>query len=414
MIRKLRRKFVLINMLFVSAVLLAVFAALCLSTYRQIRTDSDEALTRALAMDTAGGKAPPRFEMGERKPDRHTPFLPVFCVRTGADGAVSDIYGETVSVTDEEAAQAVSLAFAHGGKTGVLSGLGLRFLREETPAGTTFAFVDLSSGRSTMQRLLLTSLLVGIGGLTAFFVISLFLSAWALRPVERAWERQRQFVADASHELKTPLTVILANTGILLSHREDTINAQRQWVENTKEEAGRMKTLVDELLFLARADTAHTPAMLPLDLSDVVMSRLLPFESVAYEQGLTLDSRVAPGITVTGDAGQLGQLTAILLDNACKYADREGRVLLTLDTAQSMARLRVHNTGVPIPPARLEHLFERFYRADDSRCLEKGGYGLGLSIAQSIVETHKGKITVRSGEEGTVFTVLLPLNRQSG
>ena len=164
MIRKLRRKFVLINMLFVSAVLLAVFAVLCLSTYRQIRTDSDEALTRALAMDTAGGKAPPRFEMGERKPDRHTPFLPVFCVRTGADGAVSDIYGETVSVTDEEAAQAVSLAFAHGGKTGVLSGLGLRFLREETPAGTTFAFVDLSSGRSTMQRLLLTSLLVGIGG----------------------------------------------------------------------------------------------------------------------------------------------------------------------------------------------------------------------------------------------------------
>lgn len=111
-----------------------------------------------------------------------------------------------------------------------------------------------------MQRLLLTSLLVGIGGLTAFFVISLFLSAWALRPVERAWERQRQFVADASHELKTPLTVILANTGILLSHREDTINAQRQWVENTKEEAGRMKTLVDELLFW-RGPTRPTPRL---------------------------------------------------------------------------------------------------------------------------------------------------------
>ena len=262
-----------------------------------------------------------------------------------------------------------------------------------------------------MRRLLLTSLLVGIGGLTAFFIISLFLSAWALRPVERAWERQRRFVADASHELKTPLTVILANTGILLSHREETIESERQWVENTKEEAGRMKTLVDELLFLARIDGAHKPTLMPLDLSDVVMSRLLPFESVAYEQGLTLDSRVEPGILVTGDAGQLGQLTAILLDNACKYADREGRVTLTLDTAQSMARLRVHNTGAPIPPAQLEHLFERFYRADDSRCREKGGYGLGLSIAQSIVETHKGKITVRSGEEGTVFTVLLPLHR---
>lgn len=151
--------------------------------------------------------------------------------------------------------------------------------------------------------------------------------------------------------------------------------------------------------------------MLPLDLSDVVMSRLLPFESVAYEQGLTLDSRVAPGITVTGDAGQLGQLTAILLDNACKYADREGRVLLSLDTAQSMGPAagaqyrRPHSAREARAPVRA------VYRADDSRCREKGGYGLGLSIAQSIVETHKGKITVRSGEEGTVFTVLLPLNR---
>lgn len=411
MIRKLRRKFVLINMLFVSAVLLAVFAVLCLSTYRQIRTDTDEALSRALTMDAAGNKTPPHFELGDRKPDKHAPFLPVFCVRVDADGTASHIYGETVSVTDEEAAQAASLALADGKETGVLSGLGLRFLRQDAPTGTTFAFVDLSSGRATMRRLLLTSLLVGIGGLTAFFIISLFLSAWALRPVERAWERQRRFVADASHELKTPLTVILANTGILLSHREETIESERQWVENTKEEAGRMKTLVDELLFLARIDGAHTPTLMPLDLSDVVMSRLLPFESVAYEQGLTLDSRVEPGILVTGDAGQLGQLTAILLDNACKYADREGRVTLTLDTAQSMARLRVHNTGAPIPPAQLEHLFERFYRADDSRCREKGGYGLGLSIAQSIVETHKGKITVRSGEEGTVFTVLLPLHR---
>ena len=172
-----------------------------------------------------------------------------------------------------------------------------------------------------------------------------------------------------------------------------------------------MKTLVDELLFLARMDAAHTPVLVPLDLSDVVMSRLLPFESVAYEQGITLDSRIDPGILVSGDAGQLGQLTGILLDNACKYADRGGRVSLTLDVCQPLARLQVHNTGAPIPPDKLAHLFERFYRADDSRSREKGGYGLGLAIAHSIVETHKGRITVQSGNDGTVFTVLLPLQR---
>ncbi len=411
MIRKLRRKFVLINMLLVSAVLVTVFAVLCLSTFRQIRADSDEALRRALSMDADGGKLPPRQDTGGKRPEGHAPLLPVFCVLLDADGAVVSVYGEAMSITADEAAQAAELALADGQTEGTLSGMGLRFLRQDTPSGTRIAFADMSSGRSTMRGLLLSSLLVGAGGLAAFFGISLFLSTWALRPVERAWERQRQFVADASHELKTPLTVILANTGILLSHKGNTIEAEQRWVENTKEEASQMKTLVDELLFLARMDAAHTPVLVPLDLSDVVMSRLLPFESVAYEQGITLDSRIDPGILVSGDAGQLGQLTGILLDNACKYADRGGRVSLTLDVCQALARLQVHNTGAPIPPDKLGHLFERFYRADDSRSREKGGYGLGLAIAQSIADTHKGKITVRSGEEGTVFTVLLPLHR---
>ena len=416
MIQKLRKKFVLVNMLLVSVVLLVVFGAVCFSSYHRLRRGCLDALHQAISrpMDDK----PPRLELGEvkRPPQWQAEMAPVFVVELSGDGSVAFVRGQNIAVDTDGMETLVNTALAQGQNFGLLHGYGLRYLVSDgrDGPGTRIAFADISGQRAAMVSLAATSLVVGLCALAAFFVISLYLAKWALRPVERAWERQRQFVADASHELKTPLTVILANTGILLSHREDTINAQRQWVENTKEEAGRMKTLVDELLFLARADTAHTPAMLPLDLSDVVMSRLLPFESVAYEQGLTLDSRVAPGITVTGDAGQLGQLTAILLDNACKYADREGRVLLTLDTAQSMARLRVHNTGVPIPPARLEHLFERFYRADDSRCREKGGYGLGLSIAQSIVETHKGKITVRSGEEGTVFTVLLPLNRQSG
>ena len=411
MIRKLRRKFVLINMLLVSAVLVTVFAVLCFSTYRQIRTDSGDALRRALSMGTDGNKAPPRQDFGGKQPEGHAPLLPVFCVLLDESGAVVSIYGETMSITADEAAQAAELALADGQMEGTLSGMGLRFLRQESPSGTKIAFADMSSGRSTMRGLLLTSLLVGIGGLAAFFGISLFLSAWALRPVERAWEQQRQFVADASHELKTPLTVILANTGILLSHKEETIETEQRWVENTKEEAGRMKTLVDELLFLAKLDAAHVPVSVLLDLSDVVMSRLLPFESVAYEQGITLDGRIDPGIRVSGDAVQLGQLTGILLDNACKYTDPGGRVTLVLDVFQDRARLWVHNTGVPIPPDRLEHLFERFYRADDSRSREKGGYGLGLAIAHSIVETHMGRITVQSGNDGTVFTVLLPLHR---
>ena len=170
-----------------------------------------------------------------------------------------------------------------------------------------------------MRSLILTSLLILAGSMAAFFIISLFLAKWALTPVERAWDQQNQFIADASHELKTPLTVILANLKILLSHKEDTISNQFRWIENTHTEASRMKKLVENLLFLARSESNTVPAAVnTFNLSDTVWSCLLPFESVAFEQGVTLNESVTPGLSMLGDEGQIKQLTAILLDNACK------------------------------------------------------------------------------------------------
>lgn len=173
----------------------------------------------------------------------------------------------------------------------------------------------------------------GAGGLIAFWAISIFLANLALRPVEKAWEQQKRFVADASHELRTPLTVILANIGILLSHRKDTIEKQYKWVENTQAEASRMKKLVDDLLFLAKLDAVQKPVQqTELNFSDIVWSSLLPFEPIAYEQGIEVSSEIDPDISLNGDAGQLKQLVAILLDNACKYAGQNGKVTLTLKT----------------------------------------------------------------------------------
>ena len=244
-----------------------------------------------------------------------------------------------------------------------------------------------------------------------FFFLSLFLSSLALRPTERAWQQQRQFVADASHELKTPLTVILANTGIVLSHKEDTVASQLKWLEYTHEEAVQMKGLVDDLLFLAKSDhTNHSIVRCQLSMSQLVLGCLLLFESVAFEAGITLESDIAPDLTLQGDEGQLRRLVMILLDNAVKYAGAEGTVRLELERHQERVRLSVHNTGAPIPPEHLPHLFERFYRADAARDRSRGGYGLGLAIAKSIVDGHRGKISVTStAESGTTFTVLLPV-----
>lgn len=409
MIKKLRRKFILINMILVTVVLLIVFSALCWSNYRKLESDSINEMRRTLGRDTK--MSPPKIEIGGKNKFDKPPFsiLPIFCVIVDENGDVKLLSAQNVSISDETASNAAKQAIQQQVNIGTLSDLNLRYLKENTPRGIKIAFVDRSSETSEMTDLIVTSLLVGVGGLAGFFLIGLFLSNWALRPVEIAWEQQRQFIADASHELKTPLTVILANTGILLSHKDDTISNQSKWVEYTQTEATRMKKMVEDLLFLAKSDSSRVPMIQgEFNLSDAAWGCLLPFESMAFEQDIILESVVSPNVKFIGDEGQLKQLIIILLDNACKYSRHKGTINFSLESFGDKIKIAVKNTGTPIPKEQIAHLFERFYRVDKARSREEGGYGLGLAIAKQVVENHNGKISVESDEtEGTVFTVSL-------
>ncbi|WP_306569465.1 cell wall metabolism sensor histidine kinase WalK [Faecalispora jeddahensis] len=409
MIQKLRRKFVLINMSLVFSVLLIVFSVFLYTNYQRLENTSKNDMKMALTRTSE--KTPPKFEIGGSKPQDLPPTTPIVCAVLDSDGEILKTVGQNAEISQQVLEQAVQQALEANTREGTISSLDLRFLRQDMPSGVKIAFADRSHERDSIRSLLLSALLVGAGGLFAFFLISLYLARWALRPVERAWEQQRQFVADASHELKTPLTVILANIGILLSHRESTIEQQLKWVEYTGTEATRMKQLVDDLLFLAKSDARRMPPpQTPVDLSNIAWSSLLPYESVAFEQGVTLNSSIAPNLFILGDSGRLQQLIVILLDNACKYAGEHGVVTLTLEQVQSKARLMVNNTGALIPMDQLEQIFERFYRLDQSRARKTEGYGLGLSIAKTIVEAHGGKISaVSSAGAGTSFIVTLPL-----
>ena len=173
-----------------------------------------------------------------------------------------------------------------------------------------------------------------------------------------------------------------------------------------------MKELVENLLFLARSDANRAPSVKnTFSLSELLWSCLLPFEPVAFEQGVTIQEDIEKEILMHGDSGQIRQLIAILIDNACKYAGNEKKVLVSLHANNEKITLSVQNTGTPIPPEELPHLFERFYRTDKSRARDAGGYGLGLSIAETIVQKHHGKISVASNEKsGTIFSVTLPGN----
>lgn len=417
MIKRLRWRFILINLLLVGLVLTVVLVLLLASNARRLENQSTAALYMVLSRQD--GETPPRFKIGvpdleggKSGNDRNASLIPVFSV-TLEDGQVTDINdGGQVNVSEETALQAAQEALATRQDRGVLPSLGLRFLMEHTPEGTTrIAFADQTWESSTMRTLLLSCLLIWLLAMAAFFFVGLFLSSLALRPVEKAWKQQRQFVADASHELKTPLTVILANTGIVLAHPDEPVSTQAKWLGYTQEEARQMKGLVEDLLFLAKSDNARLASHpTQVDLCQLIQGCLLPFEPVAFEAGVSLESQLEPGLTLTGDEGQLRRMVRILLDNAVKYAGPPNpAVTVTLARQQDKLRLTVHNTGEPIPPEHLPHLFERFYRADPSRDRRQGGYGLGLAIAKSIVETHRGKISVASSAAGgTTFTVLLP------
>lgn len=413
MIQKLRWKFVGICMALVGLVLLVVFAAVCFSSYQRLRSDSVAAMR--LALQREAGSPPDRFIFGKNRGHDNnslTRLLPVFSISLDAQGNTRFVDAGNVDVTDEEVEAAAQEALAQGKKEGVLPSLQLRYLRETSPKEIQIAFYDMRVEDAEMRELMLRLALAGFGGLVALFCLSLLLSGWVLRPVEQAWRQQRQFIADASHELKTPLTVMLANLGILAAHPQETIASQQKWLENTRTEAGRMKKLVEDLLFLAKSDAAQVPMRWErLSLSDTIWSVLLPFEPLAYDRGTHIRSEIQPDLMIDGDEAQIKQLTAILLDNANKYAGKGGEIFVRLKGGQEHVRLTVRNSGQPVPKEQLDHLFERFYRVDSARVRSKGGYGLGLAIAAQIVENHHGQIDVESdAQKGTSFTVRLPIN----
>lgn len=426
MIRALRRKFIAINMLLVSLVLAAVFAVQVFSAYRRAEGQVLQAQVQTLGWMARAAEHTFRFEFEgrpatgipvpgtpaqeDRNRPREFPFAPTFAVELDESGAVVDLMaGPGSEVTQDTAQQLTDQALRKGTEQGSLAGQDLSYLLREENGKRYLVFADNSMVAGAVWNQVRVSLLICAAALLGFFLISLLLAKLALRPVERAWTSQRQFVADASHELKTPITVILANTDMVLGHPDDTVAQQKKWLGYIREEALGMKGLVEDLLFLAKGDTRQDALpTTPVCLSLLAREAVLSFEPVAFEAGVTLAEEVEPELWVKGDEGQLRRLVMILLDNAVKYAGENGAVTLTLTSAGDKAVLRVHNTGAPIPPEHLEHIFERFYRADAARDRDRGGYGLGLAIAKSIADAHTAKLTAASGEtEGTTFSLSL-------
>lgn len=398
MIKRLRLKFIFINMGLVLVVLLVMFALVFGITKRDLEKESIQ-MMRSVAQEPSYLGRP-----GDRLDEV---LIPYFVVEIGRNGELVSA-GGYFDLTDREQVEELYAAAVEdgGGEVGVLEEYGLRYCFYKSRFRECVVFADMSSERATLSSLVRTCLLIGAVSLAAFFIISAFLARWAVRPVERAWEQQRQFVADASHELKTPLTVILTNAELLKSPTAED-NSKEQYADNILAMSRQMRGLVQGLLELARVENgAVKKSMGPVDLTSLATDAVLPFEPVFFERGLELETKIADGITVHGSAEHLRQVLEVLLDNALKYSAVPGKVTVELRHQGRHALLAVASPGEAMSKKELSDIFKRFYRADTARRMNES-YGLGLPIAAGIVDEHGGRIWARSQDGLNTFFVEL-------
>lgn len=395
MIDRLRRKFIRICMLSFAAVFLILFIAIYLVTEVQTSARLD---TLADLVSENDGIFPDfeqfGLEEGQILPpegvNQESPFTTrFFTVRFDGDGELASVDIRAIaSVSGEEAQEYASAVLEKGAERGWVENF--RYKVYNTPEGTAVVFINGTDTRELNQRFLLTASSVFVAGSLVVLLLVILISKHAVKPAMESYQKQRQFVTDANHELKTPLTLIRTNLDIMESE-----NGPNEWLSDIREETGIMTELVNRLVQLSRMDEDQsTLEMTRFSLSEAVSETAAAFDGTARERDMTLTLDVPPGVCCTGDEASIRQLLSILLDNAVKYCDRGGTIRVGLSGGRHPV-LTVDNSYAAVDSVELGRLFDRFYRADKARTYGSG-FGIGLSIAKAIVEKHRGEITVSS------------------
>lgn len=402
MIKRLRIKFIVINMTIVTVMLGVIFGLVINFTRSNLEKESLSLLEGYSHSPGHPGRPDMNFLRG----------APCFTLRLSDSGELIGVFGsDFYDLTDTELlGELASECYGDDSPHGVLRDYNLRYIKNRAPMGNeiSLVFTDISREVSTMNGLVKSCILIGLASFILFLLISIFLAYRSTRPLKEAWDRQRQFIADASHELKTPLTVITTNAE-LLSSPEYPDEKRMGFTSNILAMSRQMRGLVEDLLDLAKLDSGKQSVVKEeFDMSRAVYAAALPFDAVFFEKGLSFDSDIESNITLKGNESTLCRVVDILLDNAAKYSSPGGRVTLSLkSTPRGSVTLTVINDGEEITKEERENIFKRFYRGDKVRSM-KCSYGLGLSIAESAVKEHGGIISVKSENGRNIFTVTLP------
>ena len=402
MFKKLKTKFVLINMVLLTAVFIGIFGTIYLSTAYSMEKDMRMQLWSNMMVAPQQKPNP--------KDDRMDMTIKIDLDNTNEVVTVSSKLN-----TDDLDINDIVTKVINGSKdmdTIKINGESFAYLKQDIGNDKRIVLMSKSFQQDMLWSLLKTFIGVGSLSLVVLFFISIYFTNKAINPLEETFKKQKQFIADASHELRTPLTIIKTNVSLLRENELETIQSQKKWINYIDSQASRMSTLINEMLSLANLDAnRNKEERVNINFSKIVSDSLLVFEVVIFEKGLILEEDVADNIFIKGEQDQIKKLISILMDNAIKYTNKNGKITVSLITERNKAKLIIRNTGEGIRKEHLEKIFERFYRVDDSRDRGTGGYGLGLSIAKAIVDDHKGKIHAESIiNNETSFIVDLPLS----
>lgn len=396
MIKKLRIKLIAVSMISLFLVLFVIGGIVGVLNYQKIVDDADRILE---VLEENAGTFPKMFP-GERKdhPPDMSPELPYesryFSVLLDKNGDIilTDT-SKTVSTDTEKAMEYASEVWEKETEKGFLNDY--RYWKCSYDEEVRIIFLDCRRQLDNFQNFLLTTFGVSSLGLLSVFILMVYLSARIVKPFSDNYEKQKRFITDAGHELKTPLTIIEADTEVL-----EMDFGENEWLQDIQGQTKRLADLTNALVVLSRMEEGQNSTMkVDFPVSDMVEEVCHTFQAPAKVQEKTLESTIEPMISMKGDEKAIRELITILLDNAVKYTNENGYISVTLEKKKNRIYLSVFNTTEYISKEQIFHLFDRFYRTDTSRNSQTGGYGLGLSIAAATVESHRGKILAETEDE---------------
>ena len=419
MIRELRKKFIAASMLAILIVLALIIGIIDMANYRNV--DKSTRLRMELLIENEGSFENLKQQRIEKQPPempqnrglfnnnimKETPFdARYFSVDLDESGAVSTVNMDSIaSVTEEDAKTMAQTVLEEGKETGYYEGF--RYAKAtKTDGSQYYVFLDCNRELATFTSFVRASLIVSAIGALSYLVLVLIFSKIVLRPVAESYEKQKRFITDASHEIKTPLAIIDANTEVI-----EMEAGESEWTKSIRNQIQRLTSLTEKLVFLSRMDEASTKLeMREFDLSGLLDETLDSYEAVAISAGKTLERVIAPNVRLYGDETNILQMITLLMDNAMKYSNEQGDILVKLEQQQKgkhRFKLTFRNTVEEIAVGNHDEFFERFYRADESRSTKTGGHGIGLSVVKAIVQAHHGKVTAESKDGKSLQFVIM-------